>query len=235
MAYAAGASRTDRTKAVTGVAAVHALLALAIVSGLNVTMARQAVETLRTFDIREVPPPPPVRSPPRAAKPQQMKKPAGPSAKRAEPSPVVAPPPQLPMPSPIPAAKVAGTGAASTSGAALAGNGTGAGGAGNGTGGGGNGDFSRFTPARIVRKIPNSEYRRISAGRVPWGSATINFRVTPEGYMAGCRVLRSSGDAYVDAMVCDAAAHQMRFAPALDPGGRPVAQDMTYTPTWRPY
>jgi hypothetical protein len=36
-------------------------------------------------------------------------------------------------------------------------------------------------------------------------------------------------------MVCDAATRNMLFSPALDPSGRPVAQDMTYTPTWRPY
>jgi protein TonB len=113
--------------------------------------------------------------------------------------------------------------------------GTGAGHTGNGPGGGGYGDSPGFTPAQIVRKIPNSEYRRISGGRLPWGSATITFRVTPEGTMAGCRVIRSSGDAFVDSIVCEAATRDMRFSPALDPDGRPVAQDMTYTPTWRPY
>jgi protein TonB len=214
---------------------VHALLALLILTGLNVRMLHQTVERLKTFDIREAPPPPPAKMPPPAPKPQQMKKAASAPAPKAEPTPVVAPPPKLPLPPPIPAAKIAGTGNAANSGASLAGNGTGAGGTGNGPGDGGYGDFSRFTPARIVRKIPNSEYRRISGGRIPWGSATITFRVMPDGTMAGCRVVRSSGDVFVDSTVCYAATRDMRFAPALDPAGRPVAQDMTYTPTWRPY
>ena len=235
MVYAAAANREDRAKAVAGVAAVHALLALVILSGLNVRMIGQAVERLQTFDIRVVPPPPSVRPPPPAAKPQRMKKPAGAPAPPAEPSPIVAPEPKLPAAPAIPAAKVAAQGSAPASGAAQARSGSGASGVGTGPGGGGNGDYSRFTPARIIRKIPNSEYRRISAGRIPWGSATIAFRVTPDGTMAGCRVLRSSGDSHVDSMVCDAAAGNMRFAPALDPSGQPVAQDMTYTPTWRPY
>jgi periplasmic protein TonB len=235
MVYAAMANPADRVKAVTAVAVVHAFLALIILTGLNVRTIAHAVERLQTFDLREEPPPPPVKPPPSAPKPQQMKKAAGAPAKKAEASPIVAPPPRIPVPSPVPAAKIAGSGSASSSGAALSGNGTGAGGVGNGPGGGGYGDFSRFTPARIIRRIPNSEYRRISAGRLPSGTATIAFRVTPEGAMAGCRVTRSSGDGYVDAMVCNAATRNMRFSPALDPSGRPVAQDMSYTPTWRPY
>ena len=79
-----------------------------------------------------------------------MKEAAGAPAPKAEPTPVVAPPPRIPVQSPIPAAKVAGTGSASNSGASNEGTGTGAGGTGNGPGGGGYGDYSRFTPARLV-------------------------------------------------------------------------------------
>jgi protein TonB len=86
----------------------------------------------------------------------------------------------------------------------------------------------------MLNKIPDREYRRISGGRIRRGSATISFRVDPNGRMANCRVVRSSGDAHVDAIVCGAAMNYLRFRPALDPAGRPVAQDMSYTPTWRP-
>jgi protein TonB len=232
--YTGTADRPDKAKAIAAVIAVHAALAAMILTGLNVRVVTAAVERLKTFTIVE-PPPPPARPPPPAPRPHQARQAAGAPARKAEATPVVAPQPKLPVPSPIPAAKIAGTDSASSSGAGTAGTGTGAGGYGNGPGGGGYGDFSRFTPARIVRKIPNSEYRRISAGRIPYGSATITFRVNPNGQMANCRVIRSSGDAYVDSMVCDAASRNMRFSPALDPSGRPVAQDMTYTPTWRPH
>jgi protein TonB len=86
----------------------------------------------------------------------------------------------------------------------------------------------------MLNKIPDREYRRISGGRIPRGSATIAFRVEPHGRMANCRVVRSSGDPYVDSIVCSAAMNHLRFSPARDPSGRPVAQDMSYTPTWRP-
>ena len=233
--YTGTADRPDRAKAIAAVIAVHAALAAIILAGLNVRMVTAAVEQMKTFDVRE-PPPPPRKPPPQqpAPKPQQARKAAGEPAKKAEAAPIVAPTPRLPLPSPVPAAKVAGAGSAPTSGAGASGNGTGAGGSGNGPGGGGYADYSRFTPARIVRKIPNSEYRRISAGRLPFGSATIAFRVTPDGRMAGCRIIRSSGDPYVDSIICDAATRNMRFSPALDPSGRPIAQDMAFTPVWSP-
>jgi protein TonB len=122
--------------------------------------------------------------------------------------------------------------ASTRSGAAASGNGTGAGGAGNGPGGGG--DFTGYTPARMLNKIPDREYRRISAGRLRQGSATITFRVNTDGRMSNCRIVRSSGDPYVDSIVCEAATRHLRFRPARDPDGRAVAQDLTYTPSWRP-
>lgn len=232
--YRGTAGRPDQAKAIAAVVAVHVLLAAVILTGLNVETVRHAVERMTTIDVEEPPPPPPVQPPPPARKPQQMKKAAGAPAPKAEPTQVVAPPPKIPTPSPIPAAKIVGTGAASSSGASTAGSGTGAGGQGNGPGGGGYGDFSRFTPARLVGKIPNSEYRRISAGRMAQGSATIAFRVNPTGRISGCRIVRSSGDPFVDSMVCDAATRWLLFDPPRDPSGQPVSQDITYTPNWRP-
>lgn len=233
--YSAAPDRPDQAKAIAAVIAVHAALAAIILTGLNGRILTQAVETLKTFDIRQPPPPPPEPPPPPARHAERAKLEEGAAGKKAEPSPVVAPEPKLPLPSPIAAAKVAGTGNAPNQGAAAAGTGTGAGGTGTGRGGGGPGDFTGFTPAQIIRRIPNREYRRISAGRIPQGSASIRFRVEPNGRMSNCRVVRSSGDAYVDSNVCDAAMRNMRFSPARDPSGRPIPYEMSYTPTWRPY
>lgn len=235
MAYRA-ADNPDRIKALGGVAVVHAALAALILSGLTVHNVARTVEQLKTFDIREVPPPPPPPPPPPSASADRARDKKGAAGKKALPTPVVAPPPKiiLPYPPPVGAARIASTGSASNSGAATAGSGTGAGGSGNGFGGGGSGDFSRFTPARMLNKIPDRTYRRISGGRIPRGSASISFRVDADGRMANCRIVRSSGDPSVDSTVCGAATQFLRFSPARDPDGRPVAQDMTYTPTWRP-
>lgn len=219
--------RRDRWKAISAVLLVHVVLGAVILSGLNVNIVRGAVERLETFDVSlpEVPPPPP--PPPRKARDAQGA-PAAPEA-----SPVVAPEPEIDVPTrnPVAAAPEPGEGASSSAGRGGVGSGTGAGGTGTGAG---RGSGEGFTPARITRRIPNSEYRRISAGRVPTGSATIRFIVTPQGRLANCRVVRSSGDSGVDSVLCRVAEARMRFAPARDPSGKPVAQDMAYTPTWRP-
>ena len=228
------AETPDRMKALGGVVVVHAALAAMILSGLNVRMVSETVERLKTFDIREAPPPP--QPPPPAPTPDRAREEEGAAGKKAEPTPVVAPTPRIAVPynPPVAASRIAGTGSASTSGAATAGTGPGAGGSGTGRGGGGAGDFSGYTPARMLNKIPDREYRRISGGRIPRGSATISFRVNRSGRMANCRIVRSSGDPGVDAIVCDAATRHLRFRPARDPNDNAVEQDMSYTPTWRP-
>jgi len=222
----------DRAKAVAAVVAVHAALAFVILSGLNVRVVNEAVERLKTFNLEQPPPPPPPPPPQQRLEPR-MKKPAGAPAKKAEPAPVVAPPTPLPVQSPLPAAKVAGTGSASTSGAAASGSGTGAGGAGNGSGGGGYGDYSRFTPARLVSNIPNSEYGRLAATGIPSGLVGVRILVGPDGSVSNCRIARSSGDSSVDDLVCQLTERYVRFSPARDPSGRPVAQEITYFPNWR--
>ena len=229
--YRGTADRPDQAKAIAAVVAVHVALAFIILSGLNVGTVRKAVQSLTTIDIVNPPPPPPVQPPPRPApKPEAAKKPEGAQAKKAEPTPVVAPEPKLPVPSPIPAAKVAGTGSSPRSGAAASGTGTGAGGAGTGPGGGG--DFAGFTPARRVTKIPDREYRALSGTGLRSGSVGVTVRVNPDGSVSNCRVARSSGDGSIDALMCRLTLQYIRFDPAHDPNGRTVAQDVTFFPNW---
>jgi protein TonB len=228
--YRGTADRPEKAKAIAAVAAVHVALAFIILSGLNVRMVGRAVEQLTTINITE-PPPPPVEPPLKPApQPKAAVKPQGAPAKKAEAAPVVAPQPKLPLPSPMPAAKVAGTGAAPTSGNAASGNGTGAGGAGNGPGGGG--DYSGFTPARRISKIPDREYRALAATGLRSGSVGVTIRVNPDGSVSNCRIARSSGDGSIDALMCRLTLSYIRFDPARDPSGRPVAQDITFFPNW---
>lgn len=228
--YRGNADTPDQAKAIAAVVAVHALLALVIVTGLNVRTVSAAIDQLKTFDIQQPPPPPP-KPPPPAPKPQRANNPAGAPSPKAEPTPVVAPPPKFPEPSPIPAAKAAGTGSAATSGAASSGTGTGAGGTGNGSGGGGV-DYSRFTPARLVRNLSRGDYRAIAGGRMPSGRAMVSLRVEPTGLPSNCRVVRSSGDPAVDANLCPLIQDRLRFRPAMDDQGRPIAYQLQYVATW---
>jgi protein TonB len=228
--YTGTADRPDQAKAITAVVAVHIALAAAILSGLNVRMVGHAVEVLKTFNIREPPPPPPEPPPPPQPRPKQAKLEEGAAGKKANPTPVVAPRPRIPAPSPIPAAPIAGTGSATRSGAANYGTGPGAGGAGNGPGGGG--DYSRFTPARRISRIPDREYRGLAASGLQSGSVGVTIKVNTDGSVSNCRVARSSGNPYADGLMCQLTLRYIRFSPALDPSGRPVAQDVTFYPNW---
>ena len=226
--YRGTADRPSRAKAAVAALAVNAALAAAILSGLNVRMVSHAVERLATFDVLRPPPPP--ESPPPRPKPHRAKNPEGAAGKKAQPAPVVAPAPRIPVQSQLPAAKVAGTRSATTSGAAESGTGIGAGGSGTGTGGGG--DYSKFTPARRISKIPDREYRRLSSTGLQSGRVGVTVKVSTDGSASNCRVSRSSGDGTIDALMCRLTVRYVRFDPARDPSGRPVAQDVTFYPNW---
>jgi protein TonB len=231
--YRGTAERQDQAKAIAAVVAVHAALAFIILTGLNVRAVGEAVSALKTFNIVQPPPPPPVPPPPPRQRPQQApRKPQGAPAKKAEPSPIVAPPPVIPAPSPLPAAKIAGTGSASTAGSGSSGSGTGAGGSGYGLGGGGTGGTS--TSARKLTKIPDHEYRRFAATGTAYGSVAISIRVNPDGSVSNCRIMRSSGNPNADALTCQLTIQYVRFSPARDPFGRPISQDVTWVPNWAP-
>lgn len=229
--YSGTANRPDKAKAIGAVVAVHAALAAMILAGLNVRYVRHAVERLQTIDLR-LPPPPPREPPPPAPKPQAAKREAGAPASPAEASPVVAPQPRLPLPSPIVAATISGSGSAPSSGAGTSGSGTGAGGSGTGPGGGGVADYSRFTPARLVRNLSRADYRQLSAGRLPEGRAVVSLRVESNGAATNCRILRSSGDRAVDSGLCPLITDRLRFRPALDDQGRPIPYGLQYVATW---
>jgi protein TonB len=226
MAYRAD-NRRDRWKAMLAAILVTGILGFGILTGLNVRIVSQAVERLQAIDIN-LPKPPPPQPPPRE-RPKPAKTRAGaPAAPRA--SPIVAPKPevQLPAKQVIAAAAQAGTGASSSNGQGGAGAGTGSGGTGTGLGSG-----AGFTPARKITKIPDREYRRLAAvSGVERGSVGIAIRVTPDGQATDCRVIRSSGSPSADALMCQLTEQYVRFRPALDPQGRPVAQDINWYPNW---
>ena len=230
--YRGTADRPDKAVAIVAVIAIHAVLAIVILSGLDVRNVREAVDRMTTIAINEPPPPPPIQQPKPAVKPQAMKKPEGAAAKQAQPTPVVAPQPKLPVPSPIPAAKVAGAGSSTASGAALAGSSTGAGGSGTGAGGGGTGDYSGYTPARLIRNLSRGDYRSITGGALPVGSADAAIVISASGSVSDCRLIRSSGDPAVDSRLCPLIRQRLWFRPALDASGRPIDVRTNFHASW---
>ena len=211
----------------TAALVVTAILGFGVITGLNVKIVGRAVEHLRTFSI-ELPKPPPPEQP--KPKPRPAKKAEGALA-APKASPIVAPKPgvQLPPQQTIAAAAQAGTGASSSNGQGGIGNGTGAGGSGSGLGGGGGGNV----PARLIRNLSRSDYRALTAGRMPEGAAGLAIRVAPSGRIDSCRVEHSSGDAVIDSGICPLVQSRLFFAPARNASGQPIPYFTHYLARWR--
>ena len=231
----------DRIKSAVGVAAFHALVGYAFLTGLGFEVGQTVSEELKMFDVFEKPPPPPAEpAPPEKvlksakAKPKDPEGGASPANLKDTPSPIVAPPPkiQLEVPPPVIAAPVAGQGNAASAGAAdVPGPGTGRGGQGTGLGsgsqgtgtGGGGGGIGAGSHARWIRgRIMDSDYPRPALEARSSGTVYLRFVVAPDGRVSDCAVTRSSGSAALDATTCRLIRQRFRYRPARDGEGRPV-------------
>ena len=225
-------SNPDRVKAAAAALLVHVAIGAAFLAGLVTHVTRHPSQSLQTFDITDPPPPPVVEIEEESA----LSGDPGEAGKKAEATPVVAPRPKIELPpsSPVVAAPVPGTGSAPSAGAATAGTGIGAGGSGTGLGGGGSGGQG-FTPARRISKIPNREYRRfVATSGMRAGRVGVTVKVNTDGRASDCRIVQSSGNPGADELMCLLTVQYVRFRPARDPQGRPVAQDITWVPDWAP-
>lgn len=237
-----GQDRRDRIKSGIAVAAFHALLGYAFVTGLGFDVTRSVGSELKLFDVAdEVPPQPATPAPPEPARSEQAKPKdsegaASPANLRDTPSPVVAPPPEvrIEVPSPVIAAPVAGAGNAASAGAAeVPGPGTGSGGEGNGLGSGaygdgtGGGGHGGGIGARLIRGgIRGSDYPQAV------GTVGLRFVVTPKGRVRDCRVTRSSGNRDLDSTTCRLIERRFRYRPARDWAGNPIAQVVRGEHVW---
>lgn len=232
--YRARPSRPDRAKAIAAVAAVHAAMGALLLIRPDPADLRPQPLPMVLIDIAAPPPPspPPVESRAGRAKEEQ-----GAAGKKADPSPIVAPPARIPLPTPLPAAPIAGTGTAPTAGAADAGSGPGAGGSGSGRGGGGSGG-GIGVPARLLSGgLTRGDYRSIRgiASAATSGRARLAILVGPDGRVQRCSIANSSGNAEIDATLCAIVQPRMRWVAARDTAGNPISVGVYYIATWQRY
>lgn len=228
----------ERAVAALAVAGIHALIALALVQGLQVRLGAVDQPSLAAFDLTVPAPPPPVEADPAPATDPRDEGAAAPPALEAIATPVVAPPVRLPQPSPVVAAPVAGVGTESSAGAApVPGPGTGGGGVGTGTGsgrggdgqgGGGGGVRAEKTGGAIIDR----DYPRAARRARVEGSVTTRFTVGTDGRARGCLVTGSSGNAELDATTCRLIEQRFRYRPARDVRGDPVAEIRGWRQDW---
>ena len=195
---------------------------------------------LRVLDIGEQtpPPPPPPPPPPQqrqdAAKPKEKEGGSAPKNIRSEATPVVAPKPKIVTP---PVQKIATSetprqGASPTQGASdVRGPGTGAGGVGNGTGsgsggngpGGGGGGVAE-PPHLATPVLRGRDFPRDLLERWPRGATVfMRLRVDARGFVSECSVDRGTGVSSIDTQLCNVVHDRLRFRPALNRAGQPVA------------
>src|SRR5439155_3199180 len=198
-------SRRDRIVAASGAAVIEALLGVLLILAVRPQLPHFVSEPLKLFRI--IPAPPPrqtvVPLPSATRKPEGEASPPNRKSKATE---IVAPTPPIRTQTPVMAAKRHDLGMQATAGAApVVGPGTGSGGIGNGTGSGGSGTGGggRARESELVRgSIEDSDIPHSARKRNFQGSVAVRYIVTPEGRATQCQVIRSSGDADVDSMVC---------------------------------
>ena len=232
----------DRLKAGAGVALFHALLGYAFITGLGVQVTSGFGADLKIFDVPEEPPPPVPEAVLAKVRVEEPEGAASPPSLRARATPVVAPPPKIRLDPPPPVVTApepapAGGNDRSTGASAVDGPGTGSGGEGVGTGSGGQGSGTGGGGAARARRVSGSisgatDYPRAARRAGIEGSVSVRFTVGTDGAVSGCRVVRSSANAELEATTCRLIERRFRYEPARDAQGRPVAEVVSRTFDW---
>ncbi|MGX7896845.1 hypothetical protein [Tsuneonella sp. HG222] len=210
-----------------GLAHVVALVALARAFAPDFT-AELIDDATSLVTVTVYTPPPPEATPPPPEEPVPDEGRSGEEARQATPKEVSAPPAPPVNPSPVP--KAASTGDASASGAAAAGQGTGGGGPGDGTGSGRGGQGAgnaivtrpsvRSGSINVTRDFPTPDggFQAIRGT-----SVIVQFIVGVDGRASNCSVSSPGPDPEINARVCPLVVDKIRFNPATDANGNPVA------------
>jgi len=233
--YRANLNNRDKGGAIAAVIAIHGLLLFAFLHMSGKIDLTDPQSVLRVIDLRDIPPPPP--PPLQAERPKPKNKEGGSAPKniKSKATEVAAPKPEIVTP-PVPQVAATETprqGAAPTQGASdVRGPGTGAGGVGNGTGSGsggngpgGGGDSGVFEPPRLVTPVlTGRDFPRSVLDQWPREVPVfLRLRINPEGYVSECNVLRGTGIAAIDSVMCNMAHDRLRFRPAVNRSGQAVA------------
>lgn len=164
---------------------------------------------------------------------------AGDPGKQAVPKPVTAPTPKVVVKRDKPAPRASSTGTAVTSGAQDQGDGTGAAGSGQGTGsgrgGGGQGGIAATKPVHISGGIDNArDFPVPDGGRKARRGNEVIVKVTvgTNGRASNCSVYKPSPDTEADRLTCQLVVDRLRFKPATDGNGDPVAAPFYWRQRW---
>jgi periplasmic protein TonB len=251
MEYGGLPDKRSRVATALLVVVLHGALGYMLVQAMGISLSEPVNRSvLNTFNIApppaEPPPPPP---PPRIEKPAEKaaRKEGASSPKnlRKKSAPYEAPKTIPKFKSKLRGAEKPGTGSQNASGASdTPGPGTGAGGTGNGTGSGngGNGDGGggrggdgggiAVEPKLIRGRITNKDYPKAASKIKAQGTVQVIYTVNVNGRVSGCRVLRSSRNADLDAITCRLIEERYVYEPARTRDGNPKAAQTMWLQQW---
>ncbi|MBN8807778.1 MAG: energy transducer TonB [Sphingomonas sp.] len=218
MAYADRDTSGSRIVAIVVVSIIVAAFGYAFVTGLAMNVVEQVQKKLNTFDVAPPPPPPPPDKPP-PPPPDQPNLPPPPTVPTAFPPPVPVPapmalPPAPPMPPtvappapPVPPMPPAPPPAPRQSKAA----------------------GLRGNPANFFGpdNYPPEAIRAGAQGRV-----VARLSIGTDGRVTDCSITSSSGNSALDSAVCRISKSRVRFTPAQDEAGNPIASSYTLPVRW---
>jgi protein TonB len=240
MAFAGANSNKGRMKSAAAVVFLHALVGFALLNAFDIHADEVVSQAIRSLNVIALPAPTTVADdkpkaktpdPEGAASAANLKKT---SAPREAPKRIV----KIPTPQVLPAAPNAGKGRENDAGATnIPGAGTGAGGVGSGFGSGNGGDGTGGggvgSRAKLVSgRINNSDYPKSATAARQGGAVTAHFTVGVDGRASKCRVVKSSGNADIDATTCRLIEQRFRYEPARNKAGQPISDVTGWQQSW---
>jgi periplasmic protein TonB len=240
MAFASASERNDRLKSAAAVLLIHAFASLAILSAFDVSAGTLVTKALNNLNVINIPVPAVVADDkPKLATPDPEGAASAANIKKSS-APFEAPKPLVKIPprKPLPAAPKAGKGRDNDAGTAeTPGTGTGAGGVGSGFGSGNGGDGTGgggvASRAKLISgRIKNSDYPKSATTAKQGGTVTAHFTVGTDGRASNCRVVKSSGNADIDATTCRLIEQRFRYEPARNRAGQPITDVTGWQQSW---
>ena len=222
MAFSGAGAKNDRLKSATAVVLIHAVVGYAILNAFDFHPGDVVKSSLSSLNVIDVSISPIVvheklkQATPElegAASAANLKKT---SAPREAPKRII----EIPQPKSLPAAPKAGSGSENDAGAGDM--------PGPGTGGGGIASRAKLVGGRIT----NTDYPKSATSARQGGSATVHFTVGANGRPSKCRVVKSSGNADIDATTCRLIEQRFRYEPARNKAGHPISDVTGWQQTW---
>ncbi|MFT3977584.1 MAG: energy transducer TonB [Sphingomonas bacterium] len=212
MAYADQKMSGSKVVAIIIVAAIHLALGYAFVTGLAYQYVKKVSEKLNTFDVEEPPPPPPDEPPPPppdmpVTPPPVVTPPPIVQAPTQAPPVITTPVPPPPRPVEVPPPPPPPPAPPRVSQAAVA----------------------KGNPGQYFNSdnYPPSALRAGEQGRV-----VASLTIGTDGRVSDCEVTTSSGSAALDQATCRIAKSRVRYTPAKDENGQPIASRASLPVKW---